>query len=195
MSAAHLAAPRPTVTGPVAGGVPVGGPCRRTAPRGDRARGTRPVPRARGGRARWSIKEDSSDPRERGSSIVELVIVTPLVLLLLGMIVQATVWAHAEHIAQAAAARGTEAARASGSTARAGDDQARTTLDALGGALRDPTIQVTRTATTTRTQIHGTALAVLPGVHLPVHAAAEAPTERFVPDTDTDAATGTGGTP
>jgi Flp pilus assembly protein TadG len=119
---------------------------------------------------------------QRGSGTVELVIATPLVLLLLGAIVQAALWAHAEHIAQAAAARGTEAARANGATPAAGHDQARTTLDALGGALRAPSIDVTRTATTTRTQIRGSALAVVPGVHLPVTAVAEAPTERFVPD-------------
>src|SRR4051794_21902947 len=53
---------------------------------------------------------------DRGAVTVELVIATPLLLLMLLAIVQFALWSHATHIAQAAASQGLAAARVQNGT-------------------------------------------------------------------------------
>lgn len=125
---------------------------------------------------RWSLRGD------RGSVSVELVIVTPLVLFLLLAIVQFALWSHATHIAQAATAQGLAAARVRHGTAAGGSAAAQRVLDQLGhGPLTDPRIDTTRRADVAWVRVNGHAVAVIPFLHLPVHAEATGPVERFVP--------------
>lgn len=118
---------------------------------------------------------------DRGAVTVELVIATPLLLLALLTIIQFALWSHATHVAQAAASQALAAARVQDGSNSAGHAAGRRLLDELAaGPLRDPQIDLTRTATSATVSIHGEATAVLPGVHLPVHAEAAGPVERFV---------------
>ncbi|MEU8632719.1 TadE/TadG family type IV pilus assembly protein [Amycolatopsis sp. NPDC048633] len=120
---------------------------------------------------------------ERGEVTVELVIATPLLLLALLASVQFALWSHATHIAQAASAEGLAAARTQDSTAAAGHAAAQRLLDDLArGALRSSHVEVTRTATSASASAQGEVAAVLPGVHLHVHAESAGEVERFVPD-------------
>jgi hypothetical protein len=48
--------------------------------------------------------------------------------------------------------------------------------------LLEPTVSVTRTATTVRVQVDGTAETVVPGIHWHVRVVVVRPVERFVPD-------------
>ena len=122
---------------------------------------------------------------DRGSATVELVIATPLLLLMLLLIVQAGVWMHATHVAQTAATRALDQARAQGGTAAAGQAAGTQTLAALGaGVLRDPRLRVTHTATEVRVDLDATATNVFPGFSWPVHASAVGPVERFTPSTE-----------
>jgi hypothetical protein len=108
------------------------------------------------------------------------VIATPLLLFMLMGIVQFAVWSHAEHVAQAAAAQALAAARVDGGTAAAGTAQARQLLAELAsGPLRDPEVDVSRTATAVTVRITGTATPVVPLLRLPVRAEAAGPVERF----------------
>jgi Flp pilus assembly protein TadG len=117
-----------------------------------------------------------------GAVTVQLVIATPVLLLILMLIVQAGLWMHATHTAQAAAGRAVEATRALDGTEADGREAAQHTLGALTGAsLHDVRITVTRTATTSRVYITGTAESVVPGVRWRVQATAEGANERFVP--------------
>lgn len=126
---------------------------------------------------RWLLRGD------RGSVGAELVIVTPLVLFLLLAIVQFALWSHAAHIAQAAAAHGLAAARVQYGTAAEGSAAAQRVLDQLGhGPLTSTRIHTTRGAEATSIQVSGHAIAVIPFLHLPVHAQATGPVERFVPE-------------
>lgn len=105
---------------------------------------------------------------------------------MLGLIIQAGVWMHATHVAQSAATRALEAARADGGTAANGERVGREALRVLAGnALHDAHVTVTRTATRTRVEITGTADTVLPGPAWPVTTTVVGPTERFVPDPHT----------
>lgn len=120
---------------------------------------------------------------DRGEATVELVIATPLLLLALLAIIQFAVWSHATHVAQAAASQALAAARAQHGTAAAGQAAGQRLLgDLAAGPLHDPGLAVSRGADSASASVRGEAAAVLPGVHLPVHAEASGPVERFVPD-------------
>lgn len=119
-----------------------------------------------------------------GSVSVELVIATPLLLMMLLAIVQFALWSHATHIAQAAASQGLAAARVQGETVAAGKAGAQRVLDQLGqGPLTDTSVSSGRTVDSVSVTVTGVASSVIPFLRLPVHAEAVGPLERFVPDT------------
>lgn len=114
---------------------------------------------------------------------VEFVVATPLLVLLLMLIVQFAMWAHATHIAQAAANAGVQSARAYGSSAQAGQDEAGQMLERLAGTvLSDRSVAAQRGAATATISVTGHAIAVVPGLHLPVNVTVTAPRE-LVPGT------------
>jgi len=120
---------------------------------------------------------------DRGAVSAELVIATPLLLLMLLAIVQFTLWSHATHIAQAAVSQGLAAARAQNGTAAAGSASAQQMLDQLArGPLTGASVSADRSATSASIRVSGTATSVVPFLTLPVHAEAFGPVERFVPD-------------
>jgi Flp pilus assembly protein TadG len=120
---------------------------------------------------------------DRGSVSAELVIATPLLLLMLLAIVQFALWSHATHIAQAAASQGLAVARSQNGTAAAGTSSARQLLDQLAsGPLTGSTVASDRNAASASVRVSGTATSVVPFLSLPVHAEAAGPVERFVPD-------------
>ena len=119
---------------------------------------------------------------DRGAVSAELVIITPLILVMLLVIVQFALWSHATHIAQAAASHGLAAARAHHGSSTAGAARARHLLDQLAhGPLTAARVSVERTATTATVRITGTATSAVPFLTLPVHAEAAGPVERFAP--------------
>jgi Flp pilus assembly protein TadG len=120
---------------------------------------------------------------DRGSASVEVTIAAPLLVLLLLVVVQFAVWAHAMHVAQAAANTGVQTARAHGSTANAGKQDTATILDQLAGRiLIGRAVTAQRTATDATVTVSGTAQAVIPGLALPVRVSVTAPREK-VPGT------------
>lgn len=121
---------------------------------------------------------------DRGEVTVELVVATPLLLLMLLGIVQFALWSHATHLAQAAAAQALSAARTDTGTAAAGHEAGQDVLKTLGdGPLHEGDLTVSRGPEAVTVRVHGVVSPVVPGVHLPVHAEATGPIERFVPDT------------
>jgi Flp pilus assembly protein TadG len=120
---------------------------------------------------------------DRGSVSAELVIATPLLLFMVMAIVQFALWSHATHIAQAAAAQGLATARVQDATAAQGDAAVRHLLDQLGhGPLTHARIDATRNGDAVTIRVTGDTTAVIPLLHLPVHAEATGPVERFIPD-------------
>ncbi|GLY68746.1 TadE/TadG family type IV pilus assembly protein [Amycolatopsis taiwanensis] len=121
---------------------------------------------------------------DRGEVTVELVIATPLLLLALLAIVQFALWSHATHVAQAAASQALAVARTQDGTTSAGHAAGQRLLDDLAaGPLRSPQLDVSRGTAEVSVSIRGEVAAVLPGVHLHVHAEASGEVERFLPDT------------
>jgi Flp pilus assembly protein TadG len=121
--------------------------------------------------------------RQRGAATTELVIATPLVLLLVLLVAQFALWQHAVHVADAAAQEGARAARLRGGTAATGEARTRQFLAQLGATiLVHPQVSVHRDADTTRVEVTAQAVMLLPGLHLPVRAASQASVERFRPE-------------
>jgi Flp pilus assembly protein TadG len=108
----------------------------------------------------------------------EIVIATPLLLLLLSAVVQFGLYEHAQHVATTAAQEAVAAARVQGGSARAGQDRAKGVLHVLGSSLLvDPQVNVTRTGTQARADVTGFVEEAVPFLHLPIHAVAEGPVE------------------
>lgn len=123
---------------------------------------------------------------DRGAGSAELVIAVPLLMLLILLIVQFAVWAHASSVAQATAEEALAAARVQGGSAAAGQQRAQQVISQIGGTvLISPRVSVTRTATTVTVTVTATAQEVLPvpGLSLPVSITVTGPAERFVPAT------------
>lgn len=118
---------------------------------------------------------------ERGSVTAELVLAVPALLLLLLVIAQFAIWAHASHIAQTAASQALSATRVQGASSTDGHAQAGSVLAQLGsGPLHDPRASVIRGPEESTVEITGHAARVVPFLDLPVHARAVGPSERFV---------------
>jgi len=125
-----------------------------------------------------------------GAVTAELVVATPLLLVLVLLVVQFALWQHGLHVATAAAEEGERAARLEGGTAAAGAARARQFLATLGpNVVVAPKITAQRGQTTARVEIHATAERLVPWLSLPIHAVAEGPLEQFTP------APGVGGPP
>ena len=121
---------------------------------------------------------------EEGIATTEAVLVTPVLLLLVMTVFQFALWYHAQHVATAAAEEGARTARAEQGTASAGQARAQSFLNQAGPTIvQDRTVAATRTADTVTVTVHGTAVAIIPGLHLSVDATATSPVERFDPDT------------
>ena len=120
---------------------------------------------------------------DRGSVTLELVVVFPAFLVVLLLTVQAAMFAHARNVATAAAQEGLRAARLAAGSADAGRTAAAGFLAAAGDrVLTTPVVTADRTAGVASVTVAGRALSVLPGLSLPVRAAATGPVERFTPD-------------
>ena len=123
---------------------------------------------------------------DEGSVSAKLAVATPLLLLMILAVLQAGLWSHATHIAQAAAVQGLGDLRAETGTEASACAQTRLLLDQLGhGPLTVTDVACTRTADTAVVEVHGTAAAVFPLATIPVRARASGPVERFVPDLPT----------
>src|SRR6202790_4488878 len=136
--------------------------------------GARPRPCARAQRHRMRSRTDG------GAVSAELVIVTPLLMLLFLLVVQFALWQHAAHIAEAAAQRGAQSARLQGGTDAQGYADAQSATSQLGANLLiNPTVTVTRAGDVVRVEVSGTAEQVGPFLSLPVTAVVNGPVERF----------------
>lgn len=121
---------------------------------------------------------------DRGASALELVLLTPLVFVLTFLPIQTALVLHARHIATAAAQEGARAARVvdlDASQAKAAGSQRAADFAALlgGNTLQEATVAVDRGAEQVTVVVHGTALAILPGIQLAVTGRSVSPVERF----------------
>jgi hypothetical protein len=120
--------------------------------------------------------------RDRGSATIEALIATVLVAALISFIFQMCVWAHAHHMAAAAAQVALATGRAEDGTAASASGTGAESLGRnAGGSLTDAQITVAADGETVTVTVTGEAASLIPGLDLPVEATAQGPVERFVP--------------
>ncbi|GAA3745187.1 Flp pilus assembly protein TadG [Spinactinospora alkalitolerans] len=119
---------------------------------------------------------------DRGSA--ELAIATPLLLLLVMLVVQTVLWAHAGHVAQTITHHTLAATRTVDATEADGRATAEQVADQLAGdLLTDVRVDVERTDITARVTVQAQVPSLLPGLTWPIRHQQEAPVERYVPAT------------
>ena len=117
---------------------------------------------------------------ERGDVTTEAVIVTPVLLLLIMSVIQFALWYHAAGVAHAAAQEGARAASAVGASVSDGQNTAQRFVDQLGPTiLNDTHISTNRYFDTANVRVDATAIALIPGLRLPIKAEVSNPVERF----------------
>jgi Flp pilus assembly protein TadG len=115
---------------------------------------------------------------ERGAVAAELVIATPLLLLLIMGVIQFALWQHAAHVAEAAAQQALSVGRLQGETPAAGETQGEAVLAQVGaGVLTDAKVTATKTAAVTTVVVTGRAVSVVGLFSLAVRAVASGPSE------------------
>ena len=118
---------------------------------------------------------------------MEFALGAPLLMLLVGLLIQIGLWAIGDDAARNAANHALQTTRVVGGTEAAGRDDAAALLRQNGGWFVDtPTITVTRTPTITTVTIRGHARAIIPaslipGVQPVITITVQGPTERLTP--------------
>jgi Flp pilus assembly protein TadG len=119
--------------------------------------------------------------QERGSSVVEAVLVLPVAMMVILFAVQAALYAHAAAVVQSAAGAGDQVARAFGSSLASGEAEALGYLHQVGSAVvADPQVSASMgPAGMVTIEVRGVAESVLPGVRLGVSAVRTGPLQEF----------------
>ena len=110
--------------------------------------------------------------RTEDGSVTETAIVVPAAMFVVLLSVQLVLWAHAQHIVQASAAVGVQAASEVGASTSWGDAQARQLLARIGRhVVVNPSVQVDDApGGTIKVHVDGTVESILPWVRLKVSA-------------------------
>ena len=117
---------------------------------------------------------------QRGSAAVELVLLTPLLMILVLVVVQFALWQHARQVLLAAAQEGARAARAQGGTAEEGRARTLDYIQQIGPDLvSSPAVEVNRSLDIVSVEVRGQAVNIVPGLPLRVTATSVGPVERF----------------
>lgn len=119
---------------------------------------------------------------DRGSTSLELVIVFPVVLLIIGVIIEGALYYHARNVALAAAQEGLRAERVESGTVSDGAARSRQFIDAAGGTEVITGVRITpfRGATRASITVTGHAPSIVPGLRLPqITQTAQGAVERF----------------
>jgi Tfp pilus assembly protein PilX len=130
---------------------------------------------------RWHRRPAAQQPqqgKDRGAVTVEVAGYTTLMLIALVAGFQVVMWGLAALGARYTANHAAQTARVYAATAAAGEADTQILLDsAVGTALRDPQVMVTRTATTVSVTVRGSAVPVIPFAHPPVTVTVTVPVE------------------
>lgn len=124
---------------------------------------------------------------ERGSAVVEVAVLLPVVLTVLLALFQVAVIAHANQVATAAAREGARVARSEGGSTAAGKARAQQVLKALGGskaakAIVDADVTASRDSDGVVVEVRGRAPSFVGSFS--VYGKAGGPVERFRPATE-----------
>lgn len=115
-----------------------------------------------------------------GSASSQVVMVTPVVLLLVTVVFQLALVQHASHVVTAAAQHGAARGQVERGSTAAARRSAEGFLAGRGSRLlRDARVSASRTAETTRVEVRARVVSLVPWLDPVVTGAAEGPSERF----------------
>jgi DNA-binding protein len=119
---------------------------------------------------------------DRGS--VELTVATPLMLLLIVLVVQLVLWAHAGQVVQTIAHQALAETRTLDATEDTGHTRAVEVAEQLrGNLLQDLDVSVIRTDSTATVEVTAQVPTMIPGLDWPVHTSQSGPVEHHIPQT------------
>lgn len=118
---------------------------------------------------------------DRGSSTVEFVACSALMVMLLLVVVQFALYFHLRAVAQTAARQGLDHVRVVDGSTDAGINATNDFLDQGGQSLQDRGVTAERSAVASSMSVSGTVVSVIPGLNLHVEVTVDAPTERVTP--------------
>jgi Flp pilus assembly protein TadG len=108
--------------------------------------------------------------------------VVPVLMLVLLVVVQFALWAHAAQVVQLAASEGDRTARTLGGSTALGAAQARSVLAAQGSDVTTSSVAVTmQPGGVVSVSVSGRAVSILPGLTLPVDATQTGALQEFRP--------------
>jgi hypothetical protein len=111
---------------------------------------------------------------------IEAVLVIPVVMVILFLVVQFALWAHAAQVAQLAASEGDRSARSLGGGPVAGMTRAQSILQGPGSDIASSNVVVAAIpGDLVRVTVTGRAVTILPGMSLPVSAVQLGPIQEF----------------
>jgi len=117
---------------------------------------------------------------DEGSSVVEAVIVMPVLMLVLLVIVQFCLWMHATQVVQLAASEGDRVARSYGGGPAAGTASALTVIHGPGSDVTGSSVTVAVLAGDSEVlRVTGQATSIVPGLSFSVSASANGPIQQF----------------
>jgi len=124
---------------------------------------------------KWTACEES------GSAVVESIVLVPVAMMLVLLVVQVCLWAHAATLVQAAATVGEQAATTLGGSPTSGQIQAQAQLRATASeVVIDPSVQIQATAGgVVEVRVSGEAESIVPWLRLPVSATRVGLTQEF----------------
>lgn len=115
-----------------------------------------------------------------GSTVIEAVLVIPVLMLLLLIVVQFALWSHAAQVAQLAASTGDRTARSVGGGPAQGVDRARSILSGPGSDVTSSKVSYSiLPGDVVEITVTGSAESILPGLSLPVSAKLVGPIQEF----------------
>jgi len=119
-------------------------------------------------------------PIEEGSTVVEAVLVVPVVMVILLVAVQFVLWMHASQVVHLAASEGDRSARSLGGGPAAGIATARQIVTGPGSDVLAPSISsAVLPGDAQLFRVSGSAVSVLPGLSFAVSASAVGPIQQF----------------
>jgi hypothetical protein len=117
---------------------------------------------------------------DRGSAAVEAVLVIPVLMLLLVVVIQCALWAHAGQVVGLAASEGDRTARSVGGGPGVGIAEARSILRSSGRDLASSdVVGEIVSGDLVRITVTGRAVSIIPGLSLPVSSVAVGPLQEF----------------
>jgi len=115
-----------------------------------------------------------------GSTVIEAVLVIPVLMLMLLIVIQFALWAHAAQVVQLAASTGNRAARSVGGGPAQGVDRARSILDGPGSDVTSSEVSYSiLPGDLVQITVTGKAETILPGFSFPVSAKLVGPIQEF----------------